>query len=138
MRLFNFFIKSDRKYLESMHVADFLGIKQVPVQVSISLAINFKGNGITEITKQAFDLHFGNLLFSQSCPADALYLGSHSLCSNAISTFFNLICYTIKIFELLFFFPKSWESLCLRSVKEPKLNSDVLISCLIVEELLLE
>lgn len=117
MRLFNFFVKPDRKYLESLHLADCLEIEQVPVQVSISLAINFKGNGITEMTKQVFDLHFGNLPFSQPCPADALYLGSHSLCIDTISTFFNLICYTIKIFELLFFLtPKCWESLRLRSV----------------------
>lgn len=57
-----FFIKHDRKYLESLHLTGFLGIKRVPVEVSISLAINFKGNRITEMTEQVFDFHFSNLL----------------------------------------------------------------------------
>lgn len=59
---FYFFIKPDIKYLESLHLTGFLGIKHVPVEVSISLAINFKGNRITEMTEQVFDFHFSNLL----------------------------------------------------------------------------
>lgn len=57
-----FFVKPDRKYLESLHLTDFLGIKHVPGEVSISLAINFKGNRIIEMTEQVFDFHFSNLL----------------------------------------------------------------------------
>lgn len=65
--LFYFCIKPDRKYLESLHLTDFLGIKHVPGEVSISLAINFKGSRITEMTEQVFDFHFSNLLpFSHS------------------------------------------------------------------------
>lgn len=65
--LFHFFIKPDRKYLESLHLTDFLGIKHVPGEVSISLAINFKGSRIIEMTEQVFDFHFSNLLpFSHS------------------------------------------------------------------------
>lgn len=62
MGLFYFFIKPDRKYLETLHLTDLLGIKHVPVEVSINLAINFKGNGNIEMTEQVFDFHFSNLL----------------------------------------------------------------------------
>lgn len=71
---FYFFIKPDRKYLESLHFTDFLGIKHVPGEVSISLAINFKGNRIIEMTEQVFDFHFSNPPFSLRLAQLMLYI----------------------------------------------------------------
>lgn len=110
---FYFFVKPDRRYLESLHLTDFLGIKCVPGEVSISLSINFKGNRITEMTEQAFDFHFRNLLpfLAQLMPCilvpvDSVW-GRDSIDKVlVISSPLNLICCTIKIFQNTRFYPR--------------------------------